>query len=293
MKKSPINIVLIDDEFPISKEFVDSGVYEHAINSDNLYHLALNENWKYLHDLQQLIKDIVTSKPCKDGLINLIGFTKPEQCLLEIDKGLLPDVVIYDWQYGIINDADSKKWLLDILSLTDAFVFVYSKVRDKLPPFLNKKDFNQYADKFQLFLKGSKSHSVFYSEEFILQFILGMVSESGKIKIHGFDVEFTKNDYLKEASDILYLERIFGRTNLLEEIKKVDFSLNKETIEKILDSNDGFLFYNEEKKILINPDNKSTIERIQSLKKISFKQVAEMFSIKKLEEALERGIALI
>lgn len=287
------NIFLLDDEFPIVKEFVDTGIYENAINSENLYHLALNENWKSLHDLQQLIKDIVTSKACKEGLVNLIGFTKPEQCLLEIDKGFLPDVVIYDWQYGIINDIDSQKWLLEILNTTNAFVFIYSKVGEALPFFLNKEKFNQYSPRFQLFIKGSKSDSIFYSEEFILQYILGEVSDSNKIKIHGFDVEFTKNKHLTYASDILYLERIFGKLSLLEELKKVDFNLNKKTIDRILDSSEGYLFYNEEKKILINPDNKNIVDKMQSLQKISFKQVAEMFSIKKLEEALERGVALI
>ena len=53
------------------------------------------------------------------------------------------------------------------------------------------------------------------------------------------------------------------------------------------------LLYNEAKKVLINPDNKSVVDKMQPLQKMSFKQVAEMFSIKKLEEALERGVALI
>jgi len=293
MKIKEKNIFIIDDEFPIIKEFVDLGIYEAAISSENLYHLALNENWRFLHDLQQLIKEIITSEPFKEGLLNLVGFTKPEQCLSQIDKMFLPDVVIYDWQYGIVNDIDSQKWLLEILKNTNAFVFVYSKVRDELPPFLNKKVFNVYSERFQLFLKGNKNYSILYVEEFILQFILGITSDSFKIKIHGFDIEFTKNQYLKEASDILYLDRIIGRRNLLDEIRKVGFIINKETVEKILESNKEVLFYSKEKQMLFTPENENVLKKTSSYQKLTFKQVAEMFTLQILEEVLERGLALI
>lgn len=293
MKNEIKNIFLLDDEFPKIAEFISRGVYGQAINSDDLYHLALYENWGSLHYLKELIKDIVTSEPYKQGLINLIGYLNPELALSDIENGVTPHVIIYDWQYGQINDLYSQKWLMELIEKSKAFIFVYSQIGETLPQYLNKKEFNQHSNRFQLFLKGSKTNSIFYSEEFILQFILMEVVESGKLKIHGFDIEFSQNNYLKQASDILYLERIFGRLNLLEEIKKVQFSLNNETIGKILDSTNEFLYYSEEKKVLISPDNKSTIDKIQSLQKISFKQVADKFSIQKLEEALERGIALI
>lgn len=293
MKNEIKNIFLLDDEFPKIEEFIARGVYGQAINADDLYHLALYENWGSLHYLKELIKDIVTSEPYKQGLINLIGYSNPELALSDIENGVTPHVIIYDWQYGQINDLNSQKWLIELIEKSKAFIFVYSQIGETLPQYLNKKEFNQHSSRFQLFLKGSKTNSIFYSEEFILQFILMEVAESSKLKIHGFDIEFSKNNYLKQASDILYLERIFGRLNLLEEIKKVQFSLNDETIGKILDSSNEFLYYSEEKKVLISPDNKSTIDKIQSLQKISFKQVADKFSIQKLEEALERGIALI
>jgi hypothetical protein len=293
MKNEIKNIFLLDDEFPKIAEFISRGVYGQAINADDLYHLALYENWGSLHYLKELIKDIVTSEPYKQGLINLIGYSNPELALSDIENGVTPHVIIYDWQYGQINDLYSQKWLIELIEKSKAFIFVYSQIGETLPQYLNKKEFNQHSNRFQLFLKGSKTNSIFYSEEFILQFILMEVVESGKLKIHGFNIEFSQNNYLKQASDILYLERIFGRLKLLEEIKKVQFSLNNETIGKILESTNEFLYYSEEKKVLISPDNKSTIDKIQSLQKISFKQVADKFSIQKLEEALERGIALI
>lgn len=191
------------------------------------------------------------------------------------------------------NPTESQGWLLDILSNTDAFVFIYSKVRDELPPFLNKKIFDEYAPRFQLFLKGSSTHSIFSSEEFILQFILGKVSDSGKIKIQGFDVEFTSNDFLKKASDILYLERVLGKMYLLEEFKKYQFTLNSETIENLLNDSKGYLYFSEAKGLLISPDEKTLVEKLKPLKELSYSFVAKQYSIYKLEEALEKGTAII
>lgn len=293
MKNKSIDIFLIDDEFPKISEFTSASIYDSAIHSDNLYHLAITQTWKGLQSLQQLIKDIVTSNPFKENHIQLTGYTKPTQCLTDIENGIKPDILIYDWEYGMPNPTESQEWLLDILSKTDAFVFVYSKVRDQLPPFLNKKVFDVYADRFQLFLKGSSTHSIFSSEEFILQFILGKVSDTGKIKIQGFDIEFTSNDFLKKASDILYLERILGRMYLLEAFKKYQFDLNNETVENLLNDSNGILLFNEAKGLLISPDEKTLIEKFKPLQEISYSKVAKQYTIYKLEEALEKGIALI
>lgn len=293
MSNKTINIFLIDDEFPKIAEFTASSVYDAAINSENLYHLAITQTWKGLQPLQQLIKDIVTSQASKDNHIKLTGYTKPTQCLNDIESGFKPDVLIYDWEYGMPNPTESQGWLLDILSNTDAFVFIYSKVRDELPPFLNKKIFDEYAPRFQLFLKGSSTHSIFSSEEFILQFILGKVSDSGKIKIQGFDVEFTSNDFLKKASDILYLERVLGKMYLLEEFKKYQFTLNSETIENLLNDSKGYLYFSEAKGLLISPDEKTLVEKLKPLKELSYSFVAKQYSIYKLEEALEKGTAII
>lgn len=293
MSKNTTNIILIDDEIPITSEFTASSIYDTAITSENLYHLAITQTWKGLEPLQQLIKDIVTSKASQDNKINLTGYTKPTQCLLDIESGFNPDVLIYDWEYGMPNPTDSQAWLIDILSNTDAFVFIYSKVRDELPPFLNKKIFDKYAHRFQLFLKGSSTHSIFSSEEFILQFILSKVVDSGKIKIQGFDVEFSSNDYLKETSDILYLERVLGKKYLLEELKKHRYTLNDLTIENLLNNSDGFLYFSEAKSILISPDEITLINKLTPLIKLPYSHVAKKYSIAKLEETLEKGIAII
>src|SRR5665213_1017508 len=133
MKMQTKNIFLLDDEFPKIKEFIEAEIYHKAISADNLYHLALNENWKSLNHLQQLIKDIITSEAFKGGMINLSGYSDPELALQDIESGSKPDVVIYDWQYGAeINNTNSQKWLLEILGKTSAFVFVYSLIEQTL-----------------------------------------------------------------------------------------------------------------------------------------------------------------
>lgn len=286
-------IFLLDDEFPRIKEFIEKGIYDSGIDGNDLYHLALYENWGTLSYLQQLIKDITTSKPYKDGLLKLTGYSNPEQALYDIEKGSNPYVIIYDWQYGEINDANSQKWLLELLEKSNAFIFIYSQVGDTLSQFLNKPILNKYSNKFQLFLKGSKSHSLFYSEEFILQYILNEIEPNGRIKVHGFEVEFCSNKYLKKASDLLYLDRVFGRINLLEKIKNVDFKIDDDSIVEILDDENNFLIISKDKGVIVSPENHTALNKITDSEKISFRDVISNFSIEKLEEALERGLTFI
>lgn len=293
-KNKTVNIFLLDDEFPTSKEFIENQVYARAISSDELYHLSISENWGALHFLQELIKDIVASAPCKNGLIRLLGFKNPNIALDEIEKKQeIPDVVIFDWEYGMPNPTESQSFLLELLEKTQAFIFVYSKVRNEIPQFLNKSVFNPYAKRLQLFLKGSTSHSIFSSEEFILQYILGKVSNNVSIKIQGFPVEFEPNELLKHASDILYLERIVGKLYLLEELKKIQFNITSYTVENLLNDTHGFVYINKQKGLLVSPDENAIIAKMPQLEQLSYAQVAKDYSIYKLEETLEKGTALI
>lgn len=293
MENSIVNVFLIDDEFPVNSEFIRKEIYNRAITADELYQLSISENWGPLHFLQELIKNIVVSVPCKNGLINLIGFKNPALALDNIQAKIQPDIVIYDWEYGMPNPVESQTSLLELLETTGAFIFVYSKVRNEIPQFLNKKIFNPFAKRLQLFLKGSTSHSIFSSEEFILQYILGKVTDSAKIKIQGFDVEFTPNAFLKKASDILYLERIVGKLYLLEELKKIQFDINSYTIENLLNESQGYVLFNKEKGLLVSPDESAIINNIKSLVRLSYSDVAKNYSISKLEETIEKGTALI
>jgi hypothetical protein len=293
MKTKPVIVCIIDDEFPQTAEFRSSGVYNSAISKDNLYHLAVNEEWNHLIDLQQLIKDVIASKANEDGYIDLYGFNTPTQALLEIEKGLSPDIIIYDWEYlnAPMYSQNAKNWLLEMLNKTSAFLFVYSKIGNELTKILNETDFSKFiASRFQLFLKGGKVKSSFSSEEFILQYIIGAATNSGNIKINGIPIKFTSNNYLEKASDILFLQRILGSQYVIDEMNKIDFTINEASVEKILNDSNLFLYINKEKKYLITPGNKLLEGKKIALEKISYLEVLRQFSPTILEDTIERGI---
>lgn len=293
MKNKPIQVFLVDDEFPKPEHLRKEGVFNSGISTEVLYRLAVDEEWSAnLLYLQQLIKDVVSSQACKEGLVELVGFSSPTQALFAIENGLIPDVMVYDWEYpnASILSSNSKNWLLEILGKTEVFVFVYSKMRDQLPRFLNTQEFAQYSNRFQLFLKGGGIKLSFSAEEFILQYIIGSATKSGHVKINGIEIEFTSNDYLKSASDILYLQRILGSQYVLDELQKVHFSIDEASIEKILNDSEGFIFFNEEKGILVSPNEPTIIEKLNPCTKISYLEVVKRYSIEALENTLERGV---
>lgn len=295
MKNKSTKVFLVDDEFPLIEEFRQRGVYNSPISGQDLYHLAVNSSWKHLIDLQQLIKDIFSNQVCKEGLVELSGLNTPTKVLSEIDNGNLPDIIIYDWEYpdAPIHSLKSKEWLLQILRKTDAFVFVYSKMRDQIPQFLNTPEFAEFSPRFQLLLKGGKIKSSFSAEEFIYQYVIGAASKSGKIQIDGIDIEFTSNNFLSSASDILYLQRLLGNQYVLDELKKVNFSIDEASVEKILNDSNNYVFINEDKGLLIASTNTNLLEQMGSMPKMSYMDVIKRFSISKLELVLERGVLAI
>ncbi len=293
MKNKSIDIFLIDDEFPKTSEFTSASIYDSAIHSDNLYQLAISQSWKGLQPLQKLIKDIVTSNPFKENHIQLTGYTKPTQCLTDIENGIKPDLIIYDWEYGMPNPSESQEWLLDILSKTKAFVFIYSKVRDEIPQFLNKKVFDEYASRFQLFEKGNTKMSIFSSEEFIFQYILNRLSNEYEIIIQGERIQFKQNGFLKKAEDILYLEKILGKKKLLQILKEKVKIISDETLVKILSEFNEKIYFDELNNLLITADSKMLITKYKPEKLLTYLEVVKQYGIKTLASVLEIGIAKI
>ena len=288
------SVFLLDDEFPKIPEFIKDDKYSKAIEADDLYHLALNEDWKNLSYLQQLIKDIRTSDEFASGDILLSGYSHPEIALQNIDEGLLPDIVVYDWQYETqINHQNSKKWLLEILEKTSAFVFIYSYIEPQLSIILNDSGFNNYRNRFQLFLKGGNIPQSFSSEEFIYQYIVNSVSNQVSISINGIKIDFKSNNYLDNASDILYLQRILGSKYFLDELTKIDFEVNEAGIEKILNDSDKYIYYDSKRKILINPNELGDNAVTENYSKMTFADVIKDFSIEILEDTLDRGFYVL
>lgn len=288
------SVFLLDDEFPKIPEFIEDGKYSKPIEADDLYHLALNEDWKTLSYLQQLIKDIRTSDEYASGDILLSGYSHPEIALQSIDEGLLPNIVIYDWQYETqINHHNSKKWLLEILEKTSAFVFIYSFIEPQLSIILNDSSFNSYRNRFQLFLKGGNIPQSFSSEEFIYQYIVNSVSNQVSISINGIKIDFKSNNYLAKANDILYLQRILGNKYFLDELAKIDFEVNEAGIEKILNDSDRYIYYDSNRKILINPKELEDNAITENYSQMTFADVIKDFSLEILEDTLDRGFYVI
>ena len=297
MKTKPaITVFIIDDEFPKPQEFREIGVYNSAISMENLYHLAVNSEWDHhLGYLQQLIKDIYTSESRVQGYIELVGFSTPTQALKEIESGLKPNVVIYDWEYlnSPAYSQNSSEWLLNILNVPDVFVFVYSNLKTELPKYINQSNLNSHFTCFQLLAKGGQIQSSFNAEEYIFQHIIGLATDRGEIKINGIKIEFTKNKYLKNASDILYLQRILGSEHVLEELAKIEFRVNELGVEKILNDSKGYLLFSKSKNILLTPSEYTSKQDLEPLSRLSYIEVVNMFSLSILEDTITRGFLVM
>lgn len=288
-----ITVFILDDNIYKSQEFVYKSVYDSKIDRQLLLQLTDFFEWKGQHNLQKLTADILKSKHSEANDIITYGFTHPSICLDEIDKGLKPDVIIFDWEYGSESNKESSNWLMEILNTTDAFIFVYSQVRDEIPPFLNKHEFDIYAKRFQLFLKGDKENAIFTSEEFIIQYIQSRVSNNNEITLQGLKINFNENGYLKDPTDILYLEKILGRNFLIEKFKNNDFSMTSKSIEQLMESYNGKLLFDPNKSLLITTDSKLFIEKFNPKEELSYADVLKKFGLKKLKEAIEVGLAKV
>lgn len=288
-----ITLFILDDNIYKSQEFVEKSIYDSKIDSKMLFELIEKFEWKGQHNLQELTSGILKSKHSQSGDIITYGFTHPSICLDAIDSGLKPDVVIFDWEYGSESNKESSNWLIEILDSTDAFIFVYSMVRNEIPPFLNKQSFDKYANRFQLFLKGDDKNSIFTSEEFIHQYVLSRVSNSNQIKLQGLPIDFHENGYLKNPTDILYLEKIFGRSYLIEKFKNNDFSMTSKSVEQLMEDYNGIVLFDGKKNLLITPDSKLLIEKFRPDVELSYTEVLKRFGLTKLKEAIESGIAKV
>lgn len=288
-----LRIFIIDDEFPKTEEYIEQGVYESRIDSDKLLHLLNVDPWAGQPYLRRLVSDILQSVPAQDGRIETFGFSDPAICLSAIDEGLAPDIIVFDWEYGNITWSDSSKSLQEILKNTNAFVFIYSHVGQEIPPFVNKQEYKRFAKRFQLFLKGEDKASVFSSEEFIVQYVVSRLDKNGTIKLHGIDVRFDQNGYLKNPSDILQLEDILGRAFLLKQLEAPGSAINDKTIEALLQKSDQKLWYSNKSGYLISAGAPVLMAKHKPDEELSCAEAAKRFGLLKLREAIESGIARV
>lgn len=293
MKENNLTLFILDDNIPITPEYVEQELYDGIISSESLQYLVDNAKWTGQHNLKQLTSLILESEHAKSGVVQILGFTHPSLCLDEIDAGVKPDIVVYDWEYGSETNSDSSKWLMEILDSTDAFVFVYSMVRNDIPPFLNKVVFDKYSSRFQLFLKGDVQSSVFSSEEFILQYILSQITKTNRIRIQNIEMTFQKNGYLENPSDILYLEGMLGRITLSEKLKEGIYTISNESVEALLNDIQIKILHDKEKQVLVTADSGMIVKRIQPTRELSAVEVLKEYGLIVLKEVLHDGIVKI
>lgn len=290
--KNKINVTIIDDGIPVRGDFVEASIYNSLIPKDILIKFINDLNWKGHHNLKKLTKTILESKECDSGVISISAFTHPSICLDAIEKGFQPDIIIYDWEYLGESNIKSSDWLLELLNNSDATVFVYSQVRDSIPPFLNKSTFDNHSKRFQLFLKGDEDNSVFSSEEFILQYILSRVSKSTELLIGGTKIQFVENGFIRNPSDILFIENIIGRQNLIQKLQQIE-SLSNESIITLFNDLNLEFYFDEAKKYLFDSSATELIEKYSSSKKMTALEVLQTFGLIKLSKAIESGITKV
>lgn len=293
MVTNKLTLFIIDDNIPKLPEFVEKSVYDGKLNGDILMHLLHSSEWKGQYNLKELTYLILNSEHVKSGEMKVFGFTHPSLSLDSIDEGLIPNIVIYDWEYTSESPINSSKWLTEILESTDAFVFVYSKVRNDIPVFLNKQNFDKYSNRFQLFLKGDTDSSVFSSEEFIHQYIVSQLSRANKIRIRGVNISFQENGYLKNPSDILYLEKILGRISLRKKLESEITQISNESIEKLIEDININIYYDEKKCLLITSDSQVALKNFELAKELTVIDVLQRYGLLTLEELLEIGIVKV
>lgn len=291
--KDNLNLFIVDDRIPQIREFVDQELYLTKLEKDSLLHLLEVSDWIGEYSLKHLTELILNAEHSNNEKIKTFGFTHPSICLDAIEEGLKPDIVIYDWEYGSESHTRSSNWLKEILDATNAFIFVYSVVRNKIPPFLNKAEFDLYSNRFQLFLKGDIDNSIFTAEEFILQYVLSQISGSNEIIIQGKKVLFEENGYLTNSSDILHLEKILGKITLKSKLKSGIEKINNQTIEYILKDIKVNIFLDDKRGLIVTEDSFSIIKKIEPMKKFTAVEILKKYGIKKLKEVLEIGVSKV
>ncbi|MFS4456937.1 hypothetical protein [Maribacter sp. 2304DJ31-5] len=285
-----MKVFVIDDNIPKITEFVENNKYDSSIDTIDLSYLVRNAEWKGEQNLQRLLKYLLNHAVSQKKEISIEGFTHPEICLSHIDSGILPDIIIYDWEYGSEHDNNSSNWLMEIIELTKAFIFVYSGVKQFIPAHLNKESFDQYADRFQLFGKGNNKNSLFSSEEFILNLIVGRVRSDNEIMMQGIPIQFNTSGYLEEVSDIQYLEKMFDRGVIIQKLKN---GINESSIEQLLSESNEKIFWNPEKGYLMTNESEIITKKFEPTVALSFLEVAKKFGLESLTNTLSRSLIKI
>ena len=217
----------------------------------------------------------------------------PAKLIDEIhENSFNPDVIIYDWEYDF-GSEDSGDNLLEILNNVNAFTFVYSSFFDAIPTTLHRVDFANVSDRIQLLSKGDRQSSIFSSEEFIIQYILGLFDKNNLIELNNNFIQFNSSGYLEDASDILYLESVLGRSFLMQSLEEIGNEISEEKIEDLFELVNDTLFISMNSKYVVSSKNELMNKKYGPLKELSYKKALKIIGIKGIDTVLNTGIKAI
>ena len=277
-------VAFVDNSFPVEGDIV--------IEAKQIIELVKlsNERWNSESNLKDLIWDIFSSDRYKKGEVELYGFQHPEKILEYIEeKKFNPDLIIYDWEYVNFSEESGKN-LIEILKKTKAFVFIYSSFFDTVYPILNKSEFDSYSERFQLLKKGERKSTIFSSEEFIIQYFLGLFSQNNTIKLSNHEIKFNSSGYLENASGILYLESILGKEFILQNLNRIENEISEEKLEELFELVESTFYISHDKKNIIEENNELMNAKFGPLTELSYKEVLKKIGVKGIYKLLNSGI---
>lgn len=289
-----VKICIVDDEFPKVPKYTD--VYGSVIESEIIKDLVENysDKWQGIQPLRNLLKGLLLTDAYKKGLLDLLGYSEPPKILDDIDKnGLLPDFIVYDWEYGARKASESESWLLEILKKTEATIYVYSHVRDNIPDFLNKSIFDEYSTRFKLLLKGGENSYIFSSEEFINQSVMSVIGSENTYKLRGNEIVFEKNDYLKNIEEISLLEKILNKDDLLNKVSEKGNLINNENIEIIISELKQKVLFDRDKGVLFMDDSPIFKMKFNANEELTSLNVLKNYGLTALLDLFDVGLTKI
>ena len=286
------NIAIIDDRLPRTAEgfynIVDYEIIDEAYIKNTLRD---NVKWDDL-SLKSLVQMLFESPYLKEGRISVKWAYHPSFCLNAVIKNnYAPDLIIFDWEYDVSQNLETViANLKELADRTTGLIFIYSNLAQRVPVELFKNHLDKYSNKLQVLKKGGEDF-IFSSEEFIYQYIANILDDNPKVPVHGIEIQFDKSGKLENTKDILYLESIIGKSNLLKKLELINNNFNDQSVVAILDSMNQSVYATENNEYFFNEPPQTIEEKYGAIHQTSLSSAFKVLGLKKLMELLERGVA--
>lgn len=286
------NIAIIDDKLPTTAEGFSSLIDSEIIDEPYIKNtLQENVQWDDA-SLKSLVTMLIESPYLEEGKISVKWAYHPSLCVnAVISKNYSPDLIVFDWEYSVNQNLDRViSSLKELAERTHAFIFIYSNLAQRVPVELFKNHLDKYSDRLQVLKKGGEDF-IFSSEEFIYQYIANILDDNPIVSVHGIKIQFDKSGKLKDTRDILYLESIIGKSNLLKRLEAGNGDFTDSSVAEILDSMHQAVYATENNEYFFNEPSGIVEENYGAIHEASLSSAFKILGLKKLKELLERGVA--